>query len=168
MAQLFQVQGELMLPLSVTVSIQQEFRIGPPLQYGAGTADGTAVSKYIGRGSRRNSNKLDRTTERPTIRANQCSRSAFNCESGDSLLNSSTTVHGIPSGFEYLIIDRLWAVSPYIFANCCYVVPSFHLVLGKPVWTTLPSDWLDGPCPVMPMSRSTSPQRPVAWGCVKL
>jgi len=67
-----------------------------------GTADGTAISKYIGRGSRRNNNKLDRTTERPTIRENQCSRSAFNCESGDSLLNSSTTVYGIPSGFEYL------------------------------------------------------------------
>ena len=31
-----------------------------------GTADGTAISKYIGRDSRRNSNKLDRTTERPT------------------------------------------------------------------------------------------------------
>jgi len=38
--------------------------------------DGTAISKYIRQGSRRNSNKLDRTTERPTIRANQCS--AFN------------------------------------------------------------------------------------------
>ena len=35
-----------------------------------------------------------------------------------------------------VIIDRLWAVSPYIFANCCSVgrsvVPSFRLVLGKP------------------------------------
>ena len=44
-----------------------------------GTADGTAISKYIGRGSRRNSNKLDRMTERPMIPANQSS--AFNCES---------------------------------------------------------------------------------------
>jgi len=76
--------------------------LGTPERRNDGTADGTAISKYIGWSSRRNSNKLDRTTERPTIRANQCSRSAFNCESGDSLLNSSTTVHGIPSGFEYL------------------------------------------------------------------
>ena len=34
------------------------------------------------------------------------------------------------------IIDRLWAASPYIFANCCSVgrsvVPSFRLDLGKP------------------------------------
>jgi len=58
------------------------------------------TGKYIGRGSRRNSNKLDRTMERPTIRWNQSS--AFNCESVDSLLNSSTTVHGVLSGFEYL------------------------------------------------------------------
>jgi len=94
------------------------------------------TGKYIGRGSRRNSNKLDRTMERPTIRWNQSS--AFNCESVDSLLNSSTTVHvfcRVLSTYR-VIIDRLWAVSPYIFANCCFVgrfvVPSFRLVLGKP------------------------------------
>ena len=75
----------------------------------------------------------DRTTERPTIRANQCS--AFNCESVDSLLNSSTTVFRRVLSTYRVIIDRLWAVSPYIFANCCSVgrsvVPSFRLVLGK-------------------------------------
>ena len=86
-------------------------------------ADGTAISKYIGRGSRRNSNKLDRTTEQPTIRPNQCSRSAFNCESGASLLNSSTTVHGVPSGFEYLSGNyrpTVGCIALYI-ANCCSV-----------------------------------------------
>jgi len=53
--------------------------IGVLVRRNDGTADGTAISKYIGRGSRRNSNKLDWTTERQTIRANQCSRSAIHC-----------------------------------------------------------------------------------------
>jgi len=48
-----------------------------------------------------------------------------------------------------VIIDRLWTVSPYIFANCCsvgrFVVPSFRLVLGKPVITVdeWDSEWRD-------------------------
>jgi len=101
-----------------------------------GTADGTAISKYIGQGSRRNSNKLDRTTERPTIRANQCS--AFNCESVDSLLNSSTTVHGVPSGFEYLSVNYRPTVGChsrpiYLLIVVPSAVPSYRLVLGKPL-----------------------------------
>ena len=70
--------------------------------------------------------------ERPTIRARD-QRSTVNQEITVELFNM--VFRRVLSTYR-VIIDRLWAVSPYIFANCCSVgrsvVPSFRLVLGKP------------------------------------
>ena len=76
-----------------------------------GTADDTAISKYIGRGSRRNSNKLDRATERPTIRARD-QRSTVNQEIHCWTLQLLSMVFRRVLNTYRVIIDRLWAVSP--------------------------------------------------------
>ena len=140
-------------------------------------ANGTAISKYIGRDSRRNSNELDRTTERLTTNLRHAEHFAQTkyrqtkssnlwiivvkkCETlqmistnkyGEPILSvqlwisrfyhevnlalggllkiSKKKIHCwtlsteqlLSMVFRRVIIDRLWAVSPYIFANCCSI-----------------------------------------------
>jgi len=52
--------------LGLQISKSEPLGGNPESRRNDGTADGTSISKYLGRDSRRNSKKLDSRTERPT------------------------------------------------------------------------------------------------------